>query len=136
MENGEAFGSLQAQFAVQGFHRFDRGERNLQPELAAKENFARFEQSRPFRPLLAKLYLAIRFVSHGGSPLFLPICSGNVTLRRWASPVEGPHDSKLIPSMATATTNTVDWKLIWAHPAFPSFFLPMFVSLSATVINS
>src|SRR6266851_1773839 len=135
MENREAFGSLQAQFAVQGFRRFDRGERNLQPELAAKENFARFEQSRPFRPLLAKLYLAIRFVSHGGSPLFLPICSGNVTLRRWASPVEGPHDSKLIPSMATATTNTVDWKLIWAQRGFRFFFLAMFVSLFGSVMT-
>jgi len=33
--------------------------------------------------------------------------------------------------MATATTNTVDWKLIWAQRGFRYFFLAMFVSLFA-----
>jgi len=34
--------------AVHGLRQLDRGEWNLQAELAAKENLARFEQSLPF----------------------------------------------------------------------------------------
>src|SRR6202521_5243655 len=78
---------------------------------------------------------AFHFVSHGSSPLFPPICSGSVTLRRSVSPVEDPHDSKLIRSMATTVTNPVDWKLIWAQRGFRFFFLAMFVSLFGSGMN-
>ncbi len=37
--------------------------------------------------------------------------------------------------MATATTNTVDWKLIWAQRGFRYFFLAMFVSLFGSGMN-
>ncbi len=47
-ENDGALGSLQAEFTVHNFRRLDRGEGNLQAELAAKENLARLEQSLPF----------------------------------------------------------------------------------------
>src|SRR3989442_11192209 len=38
--------------------------------------------------------------------------------------------------MATAITNTVDWKLIWAQRRFSSCFLAMFVSLFGGGMNS
>src|SRR6266481_5967196 len=38
-------------------------------------------------------------------------------------------------SMATASTNTVDWKLIWAQRGFRYFFLAMFVSLFGSGMN-
>jgi len=65
-ENDGSLGCLQAQFAVHNFRGFDRGKRNLQAEIASKENFARFEQGLPFRPLLAQPSRAFHFVSHGG----------------------------------------------------------------------
>jgi len=37
--------------------------------------------------------------------------------------------------MATATTNTVDWKLIWAQRGFRFFFFAMFVSLFGSGMN-
>src|SRR5438445_11901760 len=37
--------------------------------------------------------------------------------------------------MATAITNTVDWKLIWAQRGFRFFFLAMFVSLFGSGMN-
>ena len=37
--------------------------------------------------------------------------------------------------MATAITNTVDWKLIWAQRGFRYFFLAMFVSLFGSGMN-
>jgi MFS family permease len=37
--------------------------------------------------------------------------------------------------MATATTNPVDWKLIWAQRGFRYFFLAMFVSLFGSGMN-
>src|SRR5260370_32835498 len=51
------------------------------------------------------------------------------------SSVDAAHDSKLIRSMATATTNPVDWKLIWAQRGFCYFFLAMFVSLFVSGMN-
>jgi DHA3 family macrolide efflux protein-like MFS transporter len=38
-------------------------------------------------------------------------------------------------AMATATTNTVDWKLIWAQRGFRFFFFAMFVSLFGSGMN-
>src|SRR5260370_12686950 len=38
-------------------------------------------------------------------------------------------------SMATANTNTVDWKLIWAQRGFRYFFVAMFVSLFGSGMN-
>src|SRR5258708_30504789 len=38
-------------------------------------------------------------------------------------------------SMATASTNTVDWKLIWAQRGFRYFFLATFVSLFGSGMN-
>src|SRR5260370_15002755 len=38
-------------------------------------------------------------------------------------------------SMATASTNTVDWKLIWGQRGFRYFFLAMFVSLFGSGMN-
>src|SRR5256886_6201532 len=37
--------------------------------------------------------------------------------------------------MATAITNTVDWKLIWAQRGFRYFFFAMFVSLFGSGMN-
>ncbi len=37
--------------------------------------------------------------------------------------------------MATAATNPVDWKLIWAQRGFRYFFLAMFVSLFGSGMN-
>src|SRR6202023_2936805 len=65
----------------------------------------------------------------------MPICSGGVTIRRCVSSVDGAHDSKLLRSMATATTNPVDWKLIWAQRGFRYFFLSMFVSVFGGGMN-
>src|SRR6266851_8593812 len=72
MKDCKSIRSLQAEFAVHCFRRFDRGERNLQPEVATEENLARFEQCPSFCLLLAERGHAFHFVSHGGSP---PIAS-------------------------------------------------------------
>src|SRR6266436_949794 len=78
-------------------------------------------------------YISLRFPRRFAS--LRPICWGSATLRRCVSSVDGAHDSKLIPSMATAITNTVDWKLIWAQRGFRYFFLAMFVSLFGSGMN-
>src|SRR5258708_39658825 len=66
---------------------------------------------------------------------FPPIWFEGATPRRRMSSVGGAHDSKLIRSMATAATNPVDWKLIWAQRGFRYFFLAMFVSLFGSGMN-
>src|SRR5437899_9815180 len=82
----------------------------------------------PTRP-----YISLRFPRRFAS--LRPICWGSATLRRCVSSVGGAHDSKLIRSMATAITNTVDWKLIWAQRGFRYFFFAMFVSLFGSGTN-
>src|SRR5260370_33732266 len=49
MKDCKSIRSLQAQFAVHRFRRFDRGERNLQTKAATEEDLARLEQCLPFR---------------------------------------------------------------------------------------
>src|SRR6202521_1192392 len=78
---------------------------------------------------------AFHFVSHGGSPLILPICFGRGTLQRCVSSVDIAYDSKLVGSMASPATTRVDWKLIWAQRGFRYFFLAMFVSLFGSGMN-
>src|ERR1700674_1166168 len=94
MEDRQPFRCLQAEFAIHGFRRFDRGKGNLQAKLAAEENLASFEQGLSFCLLFPDPPLAPLLVSHGVSPLFPPIFSRSVTLRRSVSPADGPHDSK------------------------------------------
>src|SRR5260370_16722460 len=48
MENRYSFRCLQTKFAVHSFCRFNRGERNLQSQLSAKQYLARFEQCLSF----------------------------------------------------------------------------------------
>ena len=59
VENGEPIRGLQTELAIHGFRGFDRRERNLQPEIAAKKNFARFEQRFPFGLLLPEPHRAV-----------------------------------------------------------------------------
>ena len=51
------------------------------------------------------------------------------------SPLAIAYDSKLVASMATATTTRVDWKLIWSQRGFRYFFAAMFVSLFGSGMN-
>src|SRR5260370_24821733 len=48
MKDCKSIRSLQAEFAVHGLRRFDRGERDLQTEAAAEENLVCFEQCLAF----------------------------------------------------------------------------------------
>jgi len=44
-------------------------------------------------------------------------------------------NSKLVSSMATASTHRVDWSLLWAQRSFRFFFTAMFVSLFGSGMN-
>src|SRR5208282_2901071 len=52
LEDRQSVRGLQPQLAVNYLGRLDRRKRNLQPERAAKKDFARFQQRLPFRRFL------------------------------------------------------------------------------------
>ncbi len=64
LEDRKAIRNLQTELAIHGFRGFDGGERNLQPEIAAKKNFARFEQRFPFGLLLPEPHRAVELFPH------------------------------------------------------------------------
>src|SRR5882762_8568012 len=47
LKDRKSFRRLQAELAIHGFRRLDRGKGNLQPEIAAKKNFARLQKRLP-----------------------------------------------------------------------------------------
>src|SRR5467141_1795404 len=56
-----------------------------------------------------------------------------LAISRWAH--EAAKITVFSTTMATATTQTVDWKLIWAQRGFRYFFVAMFVSLFGSGMN-
>src|SRR6267143_3084772 len=56
-----------------------------------------------------------------------------LAISRWAH--EAAKITVFSTSMATATINTVDWKLIWRQRGFRYFFVAMFISLFGSGMN-